>query len=377
MKSPVMNNCMLKMKKFRVIISGGGTGGHIFPALSIADALKATCPDAEILFVGAENRMEMQKVPEAGYKIIGLPVMGFDRRSIAKNFKVICRLLKSQIMAKKIIKDFKPDVVVGVGGYASGPTLRMASKMHIPTLIQEQNSYAGVTNRLLSKKVDKVCVAYHGMEKYFDSSKIVFTGNPVRESMLMTTVSRSDALSCFGLRDNKTTVLILGGSLGARTLNDALINGKQWIADCGLQFICQTGKNGYEKLKSEFADVSSVVVIDFIKDMGIAYKSADLVVSRAGAGAISELQLLGKPAILVPSPNVAEDHQTKNAMSLVNKNAALCVNDCDAFNDLLPTVKRLVEDKEELQKMGNNMLSLSCKDSAKIIAEEVIKLVKH
>lgn len=365
------------MKKIKVIISGGGTGGHIFPALSIADALRKISPDAEILFVGAEGRMEMQKVPEAGYKIIGLPVMGFDRHSLIKNVKVIYRLLKSQMMARKIIREFGPDVVVGVGGYASGPTLKVASMMHIPTLIQEQNSYAGVTNKLLAKKADKICVAYDGMEKYFDKSKIIFTGNPVRESMLLAPVTRDEALSKLGLQPDKKTILIVGGSLGARTLNEAVIHNRQWMENSGYQFVCQTGKYYYDKVKEVFAGSRSVIVLDFIKDMGIAYKAADLVVSRAGAGAISELELLGKPAVLVPSPNVAEDHQTKNAMALVDKEAAVCVKDCDAVEHLFEEAKRLLDDEDRLRRMSGNVLSMSCKDSARKIAEQIVELIKQ
>lgn len=363
------------MEDLRVIISGGGTGGHIFPAVSIANALKALVPDVKILFVGAENRMEMQKVPEAGYEIIGLPVMGFDRKNLFKNFKVIYNLLKSQNKAKRIVKDFKPHIAIGVGGYASGPTLKVAASMGIPTLIQEQNSYAGVTNKLLAKSATKICVAYSGMERFFSKDKLIFTGNPVRENVLSCKLSKDEAVKSFGFDAGKKTVLAIGGSLGARTLNDALMKNKDIIADSEVQFIWQTGKYYYKEVSEALKGVSNVKVMEFISDMGVAYKAADLVVSRAGASSISELELLGKPVILVPSPNVAEDHQTKNAMALVEKNAALCVRDWDAEKQLFVEIFKLLKNDRQLSDMSENIKNLGNPDSAKRIAEEVLKIV--
>lgn len=363
------------MEDLRVIISGGGTGGHIFPAVSIANALKALVPDVKILFVGAENRMEMQKVPEAGYEIIGLPVMGFDRKNLFKNFKVIYNLLKSQNKAKRIVKDFKPHIAIGVGGYASGPTLKVVASMGIPTLIQEQNSYAGVTNKLLAKSATKICVAYSGMERFFSKDKLIFTGNPVRENVLSCKLSKDEAVKSFGFDAGKKTVLAIGGSLGARTLNDALMKNKDIIADSEVQFIWQTGKYYYKEVSEALKGVSNVKVMEFISDMGVAYKAADLVVSRAGASSISELELLGKPVILVPSPNVAEDHQTKNAMALVEKNAALCVRDWDAEKQLFVEIFKLLKNDRQLSDMSENIKNLGNPDSAKRIAEEVLKIV--
>lgn len=298
----------------RIIISGGGTGGHIFPAVSIANAIKEQHPDTEILFVGAEGRMEMQRVPAAGYKIIGLPVAGFDRKHLLKNISVLIKLLCSQLKARQIIKDFKPHAAVGVGGYASGPTLKMAGMMGIPTLIQEQNSYAGVTNKLLAKKACKICVAYEGMERFFDKEKIILTGNPVRQGLLNHTISREEAIRSFGLDPQKKTILIIGGSLGARTINNCVMQGLEKIKNSGVQFIWQTGKFYINEAKACVAQAGNLPMLyttDFISDMAAAYSAADLVISRAGAGSISEFCLLQKPVILVPSPNVAEDHQTK------------------------------------------------------------------
>lgn len=306
----------------RIIISGGGTGGHIFPAVSIANAIKEQHPDTEILFVGAEGRMEMQRVPAAGYKIIGLPVAGFDRKNLLKNFSVLIKLFRSQLKARQIIKEFKPHAAVGVGGYASGPTLKMAGMMGIPTLIQEQNSYAGVTNKLLAKKACKICVAYEGMERFFDKEKIILTGNPVRQGLLNSSIDREKAIQSFGLDPQKKTILIVGGSLGARTINNCVMQGLEKIKNSGVQFIWQTGKFYINEAKATVAKVGEIPMLhttDFISDMAAAYTAADLVISRAGAGSISEFCLLQKPVILVPSPNVAEDHQTKNALALVNK----------------------------------------------------------
>ena len=364
------------MSELRVIISGGGTGGHIFPAVSIANAVKALRPDAKILFVGALGRMEMQRVPAAGYEIIGLPIQGFDRKNLLKNFKVLYKIWKSQRMAKKIIKDFRPQVAVGVGGYASGPTLNMAAAKGIPCLLQEQNSYAGVTNKLLAKKAAKICVAYEGMERFFPAEKIMMTGNPVRQQLLDTTISHEDAVRSFGFAPTKKVVLIVGGSLGARTLNESVLQHLDQIRQSDVQFIWQTGKfysaEISERLKGQ--DIPNLTVTDFISDMGVAYKAADLVVSRAGAGSISEFCLLGKPVILVPSPNVAEDHQTKNAMALVNKAAALYVKDAEADKILLPLAIDTAKDDAKLQSLHENILKMALPDSADMIAKEVIKL---
>ena len=364
------------MSELRVIISGGGTGGHIFPAVSIANAVKALRPDAKILFVGALGRMEMQRVPAAGYEIIGLPIQGFDRKNLLKNFKVLYKIWKSQRMAKKIIKDFRPEVAVGVGGYASGPTLNMAAAKGIPCLLQEQNSYAGVTNKLLAKKAAKICVAYEGMERFFPAEKIMMTGNPVRQQLLDTTITHEDAVRTFGFDPTKKVVLIVGGSLGARTLNESVLQHLDQIRKSDVQFIWQTGKfysaEISERLKGQ--DIPNLIVTDFISDMGVAYKAADLVVSRAGAGSISEFCLLGKPVILVPSPNVAEDHQTKNAMALVNKAAALYVKDAEADKILLPLAIDTAKDDAKLQSLHENILKMALPDSADIIAKEVIKL---
>ena len=364
------------MSELRVIISGGGTGGHIFPAVSIANAIKALRPDAKILFVGALGRMEMQRVPAAGYEIKGLPIQGFDRKNLLKNIKVLYKIWQSQRMAKKIIKDFRPQVAVGVGGYASGPTLNMAAAKGIPCLLQEQNSYAGVTNKLLAKKAAKICVAYEGMERFFPADKIMMTGNPVRQQLLDTTISHDDAIRSFGLDPTKKTVLIVGGSLGARTLNESVLQHLDHIRQSNVQFIWQTGKyyssEISERMKGQ--DVPNLTITDFISDMGAAYKAADLVVSRAGAGSISEFCLLGKPVILVPSPNVAEDHQTKNALALVNKQAALYVKDVEAAKILLPLAIDTAKDDAKLQSLHENILKMALPNSADIIAKEVIKL---
>lgn len=365
-------------KKIKVIISGGGTGGHIFPAISIANALKAQCPDVQILFVGAIDRMEMQRVPAAGYKIKGLPICGFDRQHKLKNIKVLFKIWKSQRMAKKIIKDFKPDVVVGVGGFASGPTLNTAAAMGIPCLIQEQNSYAGVTNKLLAKKAEKICVAYEGMDRFFPAEKIIMTGNPVRQALLNTKISREDAVKSFGLNPTKKTILLLGGSLGARTINVSVLLHLDLVKSTDVQFIWQTGSYYSaaiaEELKGE--NIPNLKVTDFITDMATAYKAADLVISRAGASSISEFCLIGKPVILVPSPNVAEDHQTKNALALSTKNAAIHVKDADAPANLLELAVHTVNDNKRLAELSENILKLALPDSAEIIAKEVITLVK-
>ena len=363
-------------KELRVIISGGGTGGHIFPAVSIANAVKAMRPDAKILFVGALGRMEMQRVPAAGYEIKGLPICGFDRKNLLKNVKVLYKIWKSQRMAKKIIKDFRPQVAVGVGGYASGPTLNQAAAMGIPCLIQEQNSYAGVTNKLLAKKAEKICVAYEGMERFFPAEKIILTGNPVRQALLDTTISREDAIRSFGLDAEKKTIRLVGGSLGARTINESMLRHLDLIKESGLQFIWQTGKYYSAEIADRMKgqDLPNLKVTDFITDMGAAYRAADLVISRAGASSISEFCLIGKPVILVPSPNVAEDHQTKNALALSTRDAAIYIKDADAPDSLIQTAIETVNDDAKLKSLSENVLKLALPDSANIIAKEVINL---
>ena len=364
--------------ELRIIISGGGTGGHIFPAVSIANAIKAKYPEAKILFVGALGRMEMQRVPAAGYEIKGLPICGFDRKHLLKNIAVLFKIWKSQRMAKNIIKNFKPMAAVGVGGYASGPTLNVCASKGIPCLIQEQNSYAGVTNKLLAKKADKICVAYEGMERFFPAEKIIMTGNPVRQNVLETNITVEDARKQFGLEPDKKTILLVGGSLGARTINESVLNNLDKIANSGIQFIWQTGKYYSASIKEQMKDkkVPNLKVMDFISDMGAAYKAADLVISRAGASSISEFCLIGKPVILVPSPNVAEDHQTKNAMALVNKDAAIFVKDSEAPQILIDKAINTVNDEQKLDSLSENIKKLGLKNSADVIADEVVKLAR-
>lgn len=366
-------------KNLRIIISGGGTGGHIFPAVSIANAIKELRPDTEILFVGAEGRMEMHRVPAAGYPIKGLPVAGFDRKNLLKNIPVLIKLFKSQQLARKIVKDFQPHAAVGVGGYASGPTLKVAGSMGVPTLLQEQNSYAGVTNKLLAKQAKKICVAYEGMERFFDKDKIILTGNPVRQGLLNHSKTREEAIATFGLDPSKRTILILGGSLGARTINQCLMENLDKVKSSGIQFIWQTGKIYIEEAKAAVAkagELPMLHVTDFISDMATAYSAADLIISRAGAGSISEFCLLQKPVILVPSPNVAEDHQTKNALALVNKDAALYVKDMEAKELLLDKAIEAVKQPDLLKNLSKNIAELAFADSANIIAKEVIKLAE-
>ena len=364
----------------RVIISGGGTGGHIFPAVSIANAIREKQPDAEILFVGAEGRMEMQRVPAAGYEIKGLPVAGFDRKHLWRNVSVVIKLLRSRIMARRIIKAFRPMVAVGVGGYASGPTLDVAGKMGIPTPLQEQNSYAGVTNKLLAKNARRICVAYDGMERFFPADRILFTGNPVRQNLLHIALTRQEAAQQMGLDPAKRTVLIVGGSLGARSMNESVLQQLELIRQqTDVQFVWQTGKYYSEAIAQQLKErtcPSNLHVMDFISDMAVAYAAADLVVSRAGAGSISEFCLLGKPVILVPSPNVAEDHQTKNAMALVQKDAALYVPDAEAPDNLLPTAISTVKNSKKLQALSQNILRLARPNAASDIADEVIRLAE-
>lgn len=355
----------------RYLISGGGTGGHIFPAVSIANALKELDPEAEILFVGALGRMEMERVPQAGYKIVGLPVRGFNRSQPWKNVSVLMDLFKSLRQVKKIIRDFRPDVGVGVGGYASGAAMWQAAKMGIPILLQEQNGFAGVTNKILKNKASKICVAYEGMERFFPADKIILTGNPVRQNLL-----KGEKTKVKGEKN----LLIIGGSLGARTINEAVKAALPLLAKSDIHLVWQTGKVYFEKCKEAWTAAGSpdnIECLDFLSDMPDRYANADLVISRAGASSISELCLLGKPAILVPSPNVAEDHQTHNAMALVNKDAAVLVKDVEAAERLIPTALELIKDEKRLQTLHENILQLAQKDSAKRIAEEVMKLAKR
>lgn len=363
--------------KHKFIISGGGTGGHIFPAISIANALKKRLPDAEILFVGAIGRMEMERVPAAGYRIEGLPVSGLDRKNMFSNIKVVYNLVRSLVLARRIIRNFKPEVAIGVGGYASAPTLRAASGCGVPTLIQEQNSYAGVTNKLLAKKASKICVAYEGMAKFFPKDKIVLTGNPVRQDLFAIAPKTDEAYQFFGFDPGKKTILIIGGSLGARTINQSVITKLELLKKSDIQVIWQTGKFYIEDARkaTEHFATPDLLVTDFVSRMDLAYSIADLVISRAGASSISELCLLAKPVILVPSPNVAEDHQTQNALALVRKDAAVMIRDVDARAQLIIKALELVNDEKELNKLSANILKLAEKDSADRIAEEVMKLI--
>ena len=367
------------MKSYKVIISGGGTGGHIFPAISIANTLKKRFPDIDILFVGAEDRMEMSKVPAAGYPIVGLPVKGFDRAHLFKNIEVVRCLLKSLSRAKKTLRDFRPDIAVGVGGYASGPTLWMASSLGIPTLIQEQNSYAGVTNKLLAKKAGRICVAYEGMEKFFPKEKIVITGNPVRQDLEEASGKREEALRFFGLSPEKKTLLVVGGSLGARTINHSIQGDLDKLFASGIQVIWQTGRYYQEEALTHLKAYRGMAIwcSDFITRMDYAYAASDLVISRAGAGSISELCILKKPVILVPSPNVAEDHQTKNAMALVNQNAALMIKDNEAKEKLVDTALSLIQDDAQLVSLSENIHKMAHFHSAEQIVDEIVRIIER
>ncbi len=388
----------------KYLISGGGTGGHIFPAVSIANALREADPNCEILFVGALGRMEMERVPQAGYKIIGLPVKGFDRSRPWKNIRVVIDLVRSMIQARKIVRDFRPDVGIGVGGYASGAAMKVAAKMGVPILLQEQNGFAGVTNKLLKDDAKKICVAYEGMERFFPKDKIILTGNPVRQNL--TSGTKEEAIKYFNeefgvnFTTEKKTLLIIGGSLGARTINQSIIAHLNELIESGIQVIWQTGKNYFADCKAAMDALlqdgqspmgrfaigraepygtaspigNGIICTDFVSQMPLAYALADLVISRAGASSISELCLLGKPSILVPSPNVAEDHQTHNAMALVRKDAAVLVKDADAKDTLITSALSLIQNDKQLQALHDNILTLALPDSARLIAEEVMKL---
>lgn len=359
------------------MISGGGTGGHIFPAIAIARALEQKVKDIDILFVGAEGRMEMERVPEAGYKIEGLPISGIQRKLSLKNLLVPFKLLKSLLKADSILRRFKPHAAIGVGGYASGPTLYRAKKRKIPTLIQEQNSYAGITNKILAQRANKICVAYDNMERYFPKDKIVVTGNPVRESIAHLTASKEEACSYFEINSSKKTILAIGGSLGARTINISLDKGLKNISDAGYQLIWQTGKLYYEEAERRTQECGELIkAYKFISRMDYAYAAADVIISRAGALSISELALVKKPVILIPSPNVAEDHQTKNAMALVNKHAAIMIKDSEAEEKLVDKVLALMQDEGKQRSLRENIAVLGIPDAADRIAEEVLNLVK-
>jgi len=358
----------------RVLISGGGTGGHIFPALAIANALRRRDERTEILFVGALGRMEMERVPAAGYEIVGLPVAGFDRKRLWRNFGVIVKLIRSMWLARKVVRSFRPDVAVGVGGYASGPTLKAAQKRGVPTLLQEQNSYAGVTNKLLAKRASKICVAYDGMERFFPDEHIVKTGNPVRADICRCSMTQAEAKTALGFDAARPLVLVVGGSLGARTINESMAKGASDIVAAGAQIMWQTGKLYIDTYSSMSASADDIRIQAFISDMATAYKAADLVVARAGAGTISELQILGLPAILVPSPNVAEDHQRKNAQALVDADAAIMILDADAPDSLGSTIVSLLADKPRRDTLAANIKTMAITDSDDKIASIIYNI---
>lgn len=367
------------MKKLKVILSGGGTGGHIFPAVAIANEIKKLVPDAEILFVGALGKMEMEKVPTAGYNIIGVPIAGLQRKLTLANLKLPFLVIRSMLKTRRIISDFKPDVVVGTGGYASGPLLRAATSQGIPALLQEQNSYAGITNKILSKKANKICVAYEGMEKFFPKEKILLTGNPVRQDLNDVRNHKAEALDFFKLDPDKKTILVIGGSLGARTINESIGAGLQNFAQNNIQLLWQTGKLYHQtalKQAGNFPD-KHMYALDFISRMDLAYAAADIVISRAGASSVSELSNIGMPCILVPSPNVAEDHQTKNAMALVDRSAAILIKDNEAQSTLVKTAISLISNMAQQVSLTNNISKMAYPNSANVIANEVLKLANY
>lgn len=362
-------------QQLKVIVSGGGTGGHIFPALAIANALKEKRPDAEFLFVGANGKMEMEKVPAAGYKIIGLNIAGLQRSLTLKNLLFPFKLLSSWWNAQKIVNEFKPHIAIGTGGYASGPILQVASGKNIPCVIQEQNSFPGITNKLLAKRVNKICVAYSGMEKFFPKEKIVITGNPVRKDILVVNDKRAEAFNVFQLNKDLKTVLIIGGSLGARTINESIEAAIDKLKQNNIQLIWQTGKTFYSQAKK--IESNSIKVFDFLSKMDLAYAAADVVVSRAGAISLSELAIVAKPSILVPSPNVAEDHQTKNAMAFQNKNAAIMIKDSESKQKLGDAIVSLVMDEKKQQELSVNIKKLAQPDATEKIVSEILKLLPH
>lgn len=367
-------------RPLRVLISGGGTGGHIFPALSIAEALMTLCPQTQIQFVGAAGRMEMERVPAAGYPIEGLPVKGFDRRHVWRNASVLVHLWRSMRKARRIVRHFAPDIAVGVGGYASGPTLKAAQRRGVPTLLQEQNSYAGVTNKLLAARAASICTAYEGMERFFPADRILLTGNPVRAALTRpSTVTRREAKEALGFSGDRPLLVVVGGSLGARSINEAVAANCRAILDAGVDILWQTGKLYYDQYKglqtAAGAPGAKMLVQPFLADMATVYRAADLMVARAGAGTISELQILGIPAILIPSPNVAEDHQRKNAMALVDKDAAVMIPDDEASRRLGTEVTALVHDAERLTSLGRNVKGMALPDAAMTIAREIYRII--
>lgn len=375
----------------RFLISGGGTGGHIFPAVSIANALRKRQPDCEILFVGANGRMEMERVPEAGYNIVGLDIQGLERRKVLRNIRIIYNFLRSRRKARQIVRSFRPDVAIGVGGYVSAAAMSAAAALGVPVVLQEQNSFAGVTNRFLAKKASKICVAYDGMERFFDKGKIVKTGNPVRQNIIAPDIDRQAAYDYFGLERDKKTILVVGGSLGAKTINDSIARHIDKLLQTDCQIVWQTGKNYFAAIKAKISEqgikfttdsanplyAKRMFVSDFISQMDYAYNVADLVISRAGASSVSELCLLGKPAILVPSPNVAENHQYHNAMALVAKNAALLVEDAEAVDNLLPQALQIVADDSRLRELSANIRQLALPNSAQAIAEVILAQIEN
>lgn len=375
----------------RFLISGGGTGGHIFPAVSIANALRQRQPDCEILFVGANGRMEMERVPEAGYNIVGLDIQGLERRKVLRNIRIIYNFLRSRRKARQIVRSFRPDVAIGVGGYVSAAAMSAAAALGVPVVLQEQNSFAGVTNRFLAKKASKICVAYDGMERFFDKGKIVKTGNPVRQNIIAPDIDRQAAYDYFGLERDKKTILVVGGSLGAKTINDSIARHIDKLLQTDCQIVWQTGKNYFAAIKAKISEqgikfttdsanpvyAKRMFVSDFISQMDYAYNVADLVISRAGASSVSELCLLGKPAILVPSPNVAENHQYHNAMALVAKNATLLVEDAEAVDNLLPQALQIVADDSRLRELSANIRQLALPNSAQAIAEVILAQIEN
>lgn len=375
----------------RFLISGGGTGGHIFPAVSIANALRQRQPDCEILFVGANGRMEMERVPEAGYNIVGLDIQGLERRKVLRNIRIIYNFLRSRRKARQIVRSFRPDVAIGVGGYVSAAAMSAAAALGVPVVLQEQNSFAGVTNRFLAKKASKICVAYDGMERFFDKGKIVKTGNPVRQNIIAPDIDRQAAYDYFRLERDKKTILVVGGSLGAKTINDSIARHIDKLLQTDCQIVWQTGKNYFAAIKAKISEqgikfttdsanplyTKRMFVSDFISQMDYAYNVADLVISRAGASSVSELCLLGKPAILVPSPNVAENHQYHNAMALVAKNAALLVEDAEAVDNLLPQALQIVADDSRLRELSANIRQLALPNSAQAIAEVILAQIEN
>lgn len=366
-------------QQLRFIIAGGGTGGHIFPAVAIADGLKQFNPNCEILFVGASGRMEMEKVPQAGYKIVGLDVVGLQRSLTPKNILFPFKVLKSLMQARKVVKDFNPDACIGVGGYASGPVLFVAALLCIKIFIQEQNSYPGITNKILSKFAQKIFVAYDNLTNFFNPTKIILTGNPVRKDITAVLPEKKEAVSFFNLDENKKTILIIGGSLGARTINESIEKNIDLLNNAGVQLLWQTGKIYYDGIieRTKGKDLSNIKIHQFIKEMNMAYSAADIIISRAGALSISELCIVGKPCILIPSPNVSEDHQTKNAMALVNKNAAILVKDIDAKEKLGEAVLSLLNDTNKQTELSNNINTLAKSNAANDIVKEIIQNISH